>query len=134
MKLENIAIWTRDLEALRTFYETYFEARAGQKYRNESKRFESYFLTLPGGGRLELMQRADIVEAPAAAPGTATGQEYFGVAHFGVEVGSERAVDALTARLTEAGHRLLDGPRRTGDGYYESRIADPEGNRILITA
>jgi len=27
---------------------------------------------------------------------------------------------------------LLDGPRRTGDGYYESMVADPEGNRIVI--
>jgi lactoylglutathione lyase len=130
MKLENIALWARDLETLRAFYETYFGAQATPKYRNEAKRFESYFLTLPGGGRLELMKRADIVAPPAASPD----QEHFGFAHFGIEVGSEAAVDALTQRLTNDGHRLLDGPRRTGDGYYESRVADPEGNRILITA
>jgi lactoylglutathione lyase len=130
MKLENIALWARDLETLRAFYETYFGARANQKYRNEAKRFESYFLALPGGGRLELMKRADIVAQSAASPD----QEHFGFAHFGIEVGSEAAVNALTQRLTNDGHRLLDGPRRTGDGYYESRVADPEGNRILITA
>jgi len=27
---------------------------------------------------------------------------------------------------------IVDGPRRTGDGYYESMVADPEGNRIVI--
>ena len=26
----------------------------------------------------------------------------------------------------------MDAPRTTGDGYYESIVADPEGNRILI--
>jgi lactoylglutathione lyase len=29
---------------------------------------------------------------------------------------------------------LLGEPRRTGDGYYESVILDPEGNRIEITS
>jgi hypothetical protein len=25
---------------------------------------------------------------------------------------------------------VLDGPRRTGDGYYESAVLDPDGNRL----
>jgi lactoylglutathione lyase len=25
-------------------------------------------------------------------------------------------------------------PRRTGDGYYESCVLDPDGNRLEITA
>jgi lactoylglutathione lyase len=29
---------------------------------------------------------------------------------------------------------VLDKARRTGDGYYESVVLDPEGNRIEITA
>jgi lactoylglutathione lyase len=28
---------------------------------------------------------------------------------------------------------VLDGPRRTGDGYYEGVVLDPEDNRIEIT-
>jgi lactoylglutathione lyase len=49
-----------------------------------------------------------------------------------VELGSRAAVDALTRRLQGDGFPLLDGPRLTGDGYYESMVADPEGNRIVI--
>ena len=43
-------------------------------------------------------------------------------------------MSALTERLRADGYLVLDGPRRTGDGYYESAIADPDGNRIEITA
>ena len=57
---------------------------------------------------------------------------FIGHAHLGVELGSRAAVDALTQRLHGAGFSLLDGPRQTGDGYYESMVADPEGNRIAI--
>jgi hypothetical protein len=31
-------------------------------------------------------------------------------------------------------HASLDGPRRTGDGYYECVVRDPEGNRVEIAA
>ena len=59
-------------------------------------------------------------------------REFIGYAHLGVELGMQAAVDALTKRLQDDGFPLLDGPRRTGGGYYESMVADPEGNRIVI--
>jgi lactoylglutathione lyase len=43
-------------------------------------------------------------------------------------------VDELTERLREHGVAVIDGPRRTGDGYHESVVLDPEGNRIELTA
>ena len=128
MKLDHVAIWAADIELTRTFYERYFGARSNLKYENERKRFTSYFLTFPGGGRLELMHRPDIQRIPDSP----SSREFFGYAHLGVELGSRAAVDALTQRLQGDGFPLLDGPRRTGDGYYESMVADPEGNRIVI--
>jgi lactoylglutathione lyase len=62
------------------------------------------------------------------------GAERMGLTHVAISLGSEQAVDELTARLRSAGIAVLDGPRRTGDGYYESVVLDPEGNRIEITA
>ena len=128
MKLDHVGIWAVDIELMRTFYEKYFDARSNLKYENERKRFTSYFLTFPGGGRLELMHRPDIQRIP----GSQSSREFIGYAHLGVELGSRAAVDALTQRLQGDGFPLLDGPRRTGDGYYESMVADPEGNRIVI--
>ena len=128
MKLDHIAIWAVDIERMRTFYEKYFDARSSVKYENERKGFTSYFLTFPGGGRLELMHRPDIQRIPDSP----SPREFIGYAHLGVELGSGAAVDALTKRLQGDGFPVLDGPRRTGDGYYESMIADPEGNRIVI--
>jgi lactoylglutathione lyase len=128
MKLDHVAIWTVDIERMRTFYEKYFDARSNPRYENERKRFTSYFLTFPGGGRLELMHRPDIERFPDSQ----SSHEFVGYAHWGVELGSRAAVDALTKRLQGDGFPVLDGPRPTGDGYYESMVADPEGNRIVI--
>ncbi|MCT4796387.1 glyoxalase/bleomycin resistance/extradiol dioxygenase family protein, partial [Exiguobacterium alkaliphilum] len=42
-------------------------------------------------------------------------------------------VDVMTRRLVDDGYERLDGPRTTGDGYYESVVLDPEQNRIELT-
>jgi lactoylglutathione lyase len=56
-----------------------------------------------------------------------------GLVHLAISVGSEDRVDELTEKLKKDGHAVLDGPRRTGDGYYESVVLDPESNRVEIT-
>jgi lactoylglutathione lyase len=127
MRIDHVALWTRDLERLRAFYERYFGARAGARYENPAKQFTSYFLRFDSGARLELMQRPDISAEGAANPS-------LGLAHFAVAVGDEGAVDALAGRMRAAGHPVIDGPRRTGDGYYEAVVLDPDGNRVEITA
>ena len=127
MRLGQVAVWVRDLDGMRAFYQSYFGAVAGRKYTNEGKRFESYFLTFPDGGRVELMRRPDIADRKREV-------EEMGLAHLGIEVDSDSTVDALTSRLSRDGHRPVDGPRRTGDGFYESIVLDPEGNRILIVS
>ena len=60
--------------------------------------------------------------------------EQLGLAHLALSVGDEAAVDALAARFSADGQPPLDGPRRTGDGYYECVVCDPEGNRVEIMA
>ena len=126
--IEHIAIWTDDLERLRAFYERYFGGRAGERYENETTGFRSYFLDLGGGVRLELMQM------PAVAEQTPRDQQRLGWAHVAFALGSEEAVDDLTDLLRSDGYAILDGPRRTGDGYYESVVCDPDGNRVELTA
>jgi len=128
MRIEHVAIWTHDLERLRRFYETYFEGRDNAKYVNPRTQFESYFITFADGARLELMQRPDVPPSKNDAE-----QQFTGYIHLAFSVGSREAVDALTDRLRADGYRILDGPRTTGDGYYESTTLDPDGNRIEIT-
>lgn len=128
VRVDHIAVWTHDLERLRQFYETYFAGRANTKYVNPHKQFESYFITFTDGARLELMQRPDVPLSQNDVD-----RQFTGYIHLAFAVGSREAVDALTARLQHAGYRRLDGPRTTGDGYYESVILDPDGNRIEIT-
>ena len=60
-------------------------------------------------------------------------RERTGYAHLSFSVGSKERVDALTAQLKTDGFEVIDGPRTTGDGYYESAIVGFEGNLIEIT-
>ena len=126
IRLEHVGLWVSDLDGVAAFYETYFGARIGTRYENPRKGFESRFLEFAGGARLEVMRRIDV-----AARGA---DNQLGLAHVALSVGDEAAVDALAARFVADGSPPLDGPRRTGDGYYECVVRDPEGNRVEIMA
>jgi len=128
MKVEHIAIWTKDIEGLRQFYEKYFDASANEKYTNSEKGFSSYFLSFDSGARLEIMQMSSVPET-ANDPY----KQFTGLIHIAISVGSADKVDTLTANLAENGYEVLDSPRETGDGYYESTVLDPENNRIEVT-
>ncbi len=129
MHIEHIALWTDDIDRLTGFYAAYFGARIGQRYINAAKGFESCFLSFDSGARIELMRTTTL--APVASE---PGAQRMGLTHLAITVGDEAGVDTLTKRLRHDGCPVLDGPRRTGDGYYESVVLDPDGNRVEITA
>ena len=124
MRLHHLALWSRRIELLRDFYTTYFDGRAGEKYENPAKGFESYFVTFADGVSLELMRRTDVT-APDAA-------QHLGLAHFAFGCESRAEGDRLTERLRADGHPVLSEPRITGDGYYESAVGDPDGNLVEL--
>jgi lactoylglutathione lyase len=129
MRIEHVAIWTTDLARCKHFYTSYFGATAGPNYQNPAKGFESCFLSFDGGARLEAMTTTSL-----SLTHLAPGAQRLGLTHLAISVGSERTVDELTMRLRSDGITIVDGPRRTGDGYYESVVIDPDGNRIEICA
>ncbi|MFV1449035.1 VOC family protein [Maribacter sp. HS] len=127
MRIEHIAIWVSDVEAMRKFYEKYFNAVSGERYHNPSKNFTSYFLSFDDGARLEIMHKPEI------DPTSNMNVTYTGYAHLAISVGSKKRVNTLTEELRKDGFTIAGEPRTTGDGYYESVILDPEGNQIEIT-
>jgi lactoylglutathione lyase len=129
VRIEHIALWTTDIERCKAFYMSYFGASAGPHYRNAAKGFESCFLDLDGGARIELMASSTL-EPLRIAPGA----QRMGLTHVALSLGSPARVDELTQRLRDDGYDVLDGPRRTGDGCYESVVLDPDGNRLELTA
>ena len=128
MKITHLAIYAKDLEKLKSFYERYFQGKAGPLYHNPQKNFTSYFISFGDGPRLELMNRPDISDLR-----NDQSSEHLGIIHFAVSVGSRERVDSLTGEIRSDGYEILGEPRTTGDGYYESVVLDPEGNRIEIT-
>lgn len=128
MYIEHLAIWCKDLEGMKEFYTRYFNARPNTPYHNPRNRFTSYFLSFEKGPRLELMQMPGIPDNLNDVLA-----QFSGLIHFAISVGSEEAVNTITDQLRKDGIRVVGEPRTTGDGYYESAVLDPEGNRIEIT-
>ncbi|MEM8894411.1 MAG: VOC family protein [Bacteroidota bacterium] len=129
MKIEHIAIWTNQLEAMKDFYCKYFDGKSNDKYVNVKKKFTSYFVSFETGCRLELMSMESVPDSKDDVM-----DQFTGYIHMALEVGSEGQVDKLTDILVSDGYTRIDGPRRTGDGYYESVILDPDRNRVELTA
>lgn len=125
MKIEHVALWVHDLERMRGFYEKYFKGKANQKYHNEKKGFESYFISFENGSRLEIMRKIGITRQQE--------DNQLGWAHIAISVGSKEAVDKKTNSFRNDGYTVVSGPGTTGDGYYESVIEDFEGNLIELT-
>ena len=60
MKIEHIAIWVKDLEKIRSFYESYFSTKAGEEYF-KSKKKSFLLLSYESDAQLELMQMTVIL-------------------------------------------------------------------------
>lgn len=127
MKVEHIAIWSKDIERLKAFYVKYFEAKADESYFDEKKGFRSFFLSFDDGTRIEIMNMGGIL------PNEQSNQQYLGYCHLAMSVTTSVDVVNLTKRLEDDGYEVIGEPRITGDGYFESVILDPDGNRIEIT-
>lgn len=124
MHIEHIAIWAKDLEKMKAFYEKYFKVTSSEIYHNSKTKFSSYFLTFDSGSRLELTNKMHLSGRVA---------DSLGYAHMAISVGKKEDVDAFVQQFLADGYPLLNGPRTTGDGYYEAVVQDPEGNLIELT-
>ena len=160
MKIEHVAIWVKDIDKVCEFYRKYFGGEVQPLYHNPTKQFTSRFITFEDGARLEIMHHPDInvetsieamfhVKRPIASVATGSSltgmtehedvglwrshSPNIGFAHLAFSVGSKEKVDQLTQQMSNDGITIAGQPRTTGDGYYESVVLDPEGNRIEIT-
>lgn len=130
MMIDHVAIWTTQLERLKDYYIKYFHCCANEKYLNNDKHFESYFVSFDSGARLELMQMPGIPENlndPVV-------KQYLGIIHLSFGMESMDLVNDKFIELKKDGFRILREPRKTGDGYWEFETLDPDNNRIEVSA
>ncbi len=109
-RIEHVALWARDLDALAAFYARWFGARWVSATRIRARDLLRASCEFGGGARLEVMTRIDI--------GARAAGEQLGLAHIAISVGDEAAVDALAARLV-------------ADGVARDRRAAAHGRRLL---
>ncbi|MFC2137070.1 VOC family protein [Bacteroidota bacterium] len=125
VKIEHVAFWVSDLEAMKVFYIKYFSGKASSLYKSKSKDFQSYFIAFESGARIELMKMPEFEKTNE--------KKGRGYSHVAFSIGSKEKVDELTTRMEKDGIMVQSQPRYTGDGYYESVIIDIEDNIVEIT-
>ncbi|MGE4288231.1 MAG: VOC family protein [Salinivirgaceae bacterium] len=130
MYIEHIGIWTSDLKQLKAYYEVFFGGIANALYENRVKQFRSYFISFESGTRLELMTKTDM----DGELNLQNQRDKIGISHLAFGVDSIEAVIEKADQLRKAGFAILDGPRITGDGYFEFVTLDPDGNRIEVSS
>ena len=64
--------------------------------------------------------------------GKGAGEEVIGITHMAFKTKGREEVDRLTELLRRDGYTVAGEPRTTGDGYYESIVLDPDGNRLEL--
>lgn len=125
MKIAHVALWTRNLNAQKSFWQEFFSGASNQLNISKNRPgFRSHFISLREGPTIELMSLDDLAAGP-------NGQELTGWAHIAIDVGSRHDVDSMVAKAIEQGILVSPG-RTTGDGFYEAIIRDPDGNLIEI--
>lgn len=127
MNIDHIAIYVNNLEVEKNFFVKYFDAQPSDKYINPKGDFSSYFLIFDNGSRFEIMHRLSMIDPKKA-------KYRSGYHHVALNVGGKPDVDRITQLMEDDGVFVIKAPRLTGDGYYASIVADPEGNEIEILA
>jgi lactoylglutathione lyase len=123
--ITHCAVYAKNLEKTRDYYLNYFGGKSNDKYEN-AKGFSSYFISFHSGTRLEVMYNIHLEEHTAK-------EKESGWSHIAFSVGSKEAVIELTNQIASDGYEVFSQPRETGDGYFESCVSDPDGNRVEIT-
>ena len=129
MKVDHIGIYVKDLQKIADFYTKYFKGTVSQPaYHNPKKNFTSHLISFDSGARLEIMHQPQIREVKNDPK-----DQFLGFIHISISVGSKENVDKLAEQLKKDGYDIIDGPRTTGDGFYEACVLDPENNRVEFT-
>ncbi len=107
MRIGNVGLFVKDLEAAKKFFEENFEATVLAEYNEPEKGYYSYIMGFATGCKLELMTKPEIVDQPKDKNRT-------GFAHLSMKVDTAEQLFALIDRWKAAGYEILYEPATVG--------------------
>lgn len=122
MRIDHLAIWVEDIEKMRQFYQTYFEATCGENTLIK-KRIMSLIFWVSEMGKPGLSWC--IGRILLSFPGK---EDLCTDGSLGNISGLCRCCEWIDWAFEKGRIYHCREPRTTGDGYYESAVLDPEGN------
>ena len=129
LQINNIGIWTSDLEGMKNFYVHYFNASTDEPYYNHTRDFKSYLLHLNQECTIELMHM------PGILPLLHEGKKHFrGMAHFDLLMEDAETINGIVQQMKRDGFKVIRSPGFSQRQTYKAAIADPENNHIQLVA
>ncbi|MCH6259196.1 VOC family protein [Puniceicoccaceae bacterium K14] len=128
MKIEHIAVWTRDAKRLTAFYISFLDGRLSEEHKDPDTGFYSCFIECSEGARLEIMQATNVEDRPDSLV-----ERSVGFTHLAFRGNAAAEIDAIAERFVENGYRMEKEPVTMDDGYYECSVFDPDSNIIEFT-
>lgn len=122
MKLHHISFWTKDINTLVEFYKKHFNGEV--LFSHQAGDFKCTFIKIYSSFNLEIMTCSD--------PADSKLDEKVGYSHLSIEVESKKEVDEITDYFLSQKVSLEKIKEQYDDGFYESSVADPDGNIIEI--
>lgn len=125
MKMDHVAIVTKDAEKMKDFYVECFGAKRVKKWGDGKVCL--YFIEFDNGVQIELEQREDPARYDIDR------ENGFGIAHLCFQVDTKAELEQITAELAAKGIPMRSGPTAYGEDFYESSFWDPDGNVVEIS-
>lgn len=107
MRISNVGMYVKDLEAARKFFEDYFGARVSSEY-SEDNGFKEYIMIIgEERPKLEIMTKPEVVDTPKDPNRT-------GFAHICIKMDSKEDLDNVIDKIHAAGYKVFYEPATNG--------------------
>ena len=103
MKIVNAGIYVKDLEKVKDFFVSYFDAGVSRTINNEESGFHSYILSLDEGAQIELMNKPGLVDEPKDPNRT-------GLAHICILTDTREKLDEVIKGFKKDGYTIQYEP------------------------
>ena len=112
MRISNVGLMVKDLEAARVFFEEFFGATVHAQY-SEDNGYRSYIMKFDENPKIELMSKPELIDVDK-------NRNDAGYIHICIKVDSEEKFEEILNKTKAAGYEILYEPATVGGQEFRA--------------